>query len=91
LVSLLVPPFLAHSPLKPASQRNKLAIMGFARKALKILNPVAEKENDGRDVWPNRAAFILAAIVSTTANLGIVGPRRVDKPGPEMEAGLATH
>jgi len=36
--------------------------MGFARKALKILNPVSEKENDGRDVWPNRAAFILAAI-----------------------------
>ena len=38
--------------------------MAIAKKILSILNPVADKEKDGRDVWPNRAAFILAAMVS---------------------------
>lgn len=40
------------------------AIMSIARKVLSILNPVANTEKDGRDLWPNRAAFILAAMVS---------------------------
>lgn len=48
--------------------------MGFASKALKLLNPVAEKEDDGRDMWPNRAAFILAAMVSNHHQSGILGP-----------------
>jgi len=26
--------------------------------------PDAEKESDGRDKWPSRAAFVLAAMVS---------------------------
>ena len=43
--------------------------MAIAQKLLGILNPVAEKEGDGRDVWPNRVAFILAAIVSKTIPL----------------------
>lgn len=36
--------------------------MAIAKKILSILNPVANKEKDGRDMWPNRAAFILAAM-----------------------------
>jgi solute carrier family 6 GABA transporter-like protein 1 len=36
--------------------------MSAIKKFLRLLNPVAEKEKDGRDVWPNRAAFILAAM-----------------------------
>ena len=38
--------------------------MSIARKILNILNPIANTEKDGRDLWPNRAAFILAAMVS---------------------------
>lgn len=38
--------------------------MAIAKKILKIINPVADKENDGRDMWPNRGAFILACMVS---------------------------
>lgn len=38
--------------------------MTITKKLLGILNPVSEKEQDGRDVWPNRVAFIMAAIVS---------------------------
>lgn len=37
---------------------------GFVKKALHALNPVAKKEADGRDQFPNRLSFILAAIVS---------------------------
>jgi len=35
---------------------------GFVKKALHALNPVAKKEADGRDQFPNRLSFILAAI-----------------------------
>lgn len=38
--------------------------MAIFKKILSVLNPVADKESDGRDMWPNRAAFILAAMVS---------------------------
>ena len=41
--------------------------MNIKSKILSILNPVADKESDGRDVWPNRAAFILAAMVSPSS------------------------
>lgn len=43
--------------------------MAIAKKILNILNPVAGKEKDGRDVWPNRAAFILAGMVSFSPHL----------------------
>ncbi|SPO01850.1 related to sodium-dependent serotonin transporter [Cephalotrichum gorgonifer] len=36
--------------------------MSAVKKIINIINPVADKEKDGRDVWPNRAAFILAAM-----------------------------
>lgn len=36
----------------------------FAKKAINFINPVAKKEADGRDQFPNRLSFILAAIVS---------------------------
>lgn len=37
--------------------------MSLLSRALAALKPSAKKEADGRDLFPNRTAFILAAIV----------------------------
>lgn len=36
------------------------------KKVYKWLAPDAAKEDDGRDKWPSRASFILAAMVSVS-------------------------
>lgn len=38
--------------------------MASFKKVYKWLAPDAAKEDDGRDKWPSRASFILAAMVS---------------------------
>ena len=48
--------------------------MNIKSKILSIVNPVADKESDGRDVWPNRAAFILAAMVSPSSAFSNFSP-----------------
>lgn len=63
------PPCPLHSLPILHSHFEAISTMAIAQKLLGILNPVAEKEGDGRDVWPNRLAFILAAIVSKTITL----------------------
>lgn len=46
------------------------------KKVYKWLAPDAAKEDDGRDKWPSRASFILAAMVSLSASsdLALVMP-----------------
>jgi solute carrier family 6 (neurotransmitter transporter, GABA) member 1 len=37
-------------------------IMAFFRKAVDFIAPQANKHDDGRDAWPSRTAFVLAAM-----------------------------
>ncbi|KXS98416.1 hypothetical protein AC578_1769 [Pseudocercospora eumusae] len=39
-----------------------MAIMQHVRKAINVIAPPPNKSTDGRDVWPSRAAFLLAAM-----------------------------
>jgi hypothetical protein len=37
-------------------------IMGFFRKAIDFIAPPPKQNDDGRDAWPSRTAFVLAAM-----------------------------
>ena len=39
-----------------------MAIMQYVRKAINVIAPPPNKSQDGRDQWPSRAAFLLAAM-----------------------------
>lgn len=46
-----------------ASLRPISSMASLLKKVYQFLSPEAEKEEDGRDKWPSRAAFVLAAMV----------------------------
>jgi hypothetical protein len=61
LFSVVVRPLLFDIPFSPGEAFYNM-VMQVLRKVGNFLAPPASKSEDGRDQWPSRAAFLLAAM-----------------------------
>lgn len=60
------------------------------KKVVNFIAPDADKEADGRDKWPSRASFVLAAMVSATSIVPLPSPNphRRRKTSPPVHVKL---